>query len=191
MTEFYRRMLPHLNHHGHFLLGDAIFASSSVMLTVYDYSSVARRTRAQRLLQWAMVRTRSVVERAFGIMKRRFPWLADMRVATSANAIQWLKCAIVLHNIDRFSFAERNAPPWNERDSVPMDPSAAIEAASRDAYRGNGDVWNPCTPVAPLAAEEDMEVVLRGTHGAFGGPAAAESRWRDLIKALGFDLEPE
>lgn len=56
------------------LLGDSGYALTRYMMTPLPEST--NFTRAEKLYQEAQIRTRNVVERAFGIWKRRFPILS-------------------------------------------------------------------------------------------------------------------
>lgn len=57
-----------------FLLGDSGYAQASYMMTPLADGNV--QTRAEMLYQESQIKTRNVVERAFGIWKRRFPILS-------------------------------------------------------------------------------------------------------------------
>ncbi|XP_071052448.1 putative nuclease HARBI1 isoform X2 [Onthophagus taurus] len=75
---------------GHFgngiLLGDSGYRNTNYLLTPL----VAPRTEAERLYNEAQIRTRNVVERQYGVWKRRFQVLRlEMRVATERDCGQW------------------------------------------------------------------------------------------------------
>ncbi|XP_060846269.1 putative nuclease HARBI1 [Rhopalosiphum padi] len=81
------------------ILGDAGYAFSHYLLTPIANPT----TRAERLYNESQIRTRNVVERTFGVWKRRFPVLffgLRLKMETSMAVIQ--SCAI-LHNIARLA----------------------------------------------------------------------------------------
>lgn len=79
------------------ILGDAVYALSHYLLTPLANPT----TKAERLYNESQIRTRNVVERTFGVWKRRLPVLffgLRLKMETSMAVIQ--SCAI-LHNIAR------------------------------------------------------------------------------------------
>lgn len=79
------------------LLGDSGYACTSYLLTPL----IATHNRAEELYNESQIRTRNVIERCFGVWKRRFPALAyGMRtqIPTTLGAIV---AAAVLQNIAR------------------------------------------------------------------------------------------
>ncbi|CAI6369322.1 unnamed protein product [Macrosiphum euphorbiae] len=81
------------------ILGDAGYALSHYLLTPIANPT----TKAERLYNESQIRTRNVVERTFGVWKRRFPVLffgLRLKMETSMAVIQ--SCAI-LHNIARLA----------------------------------------------------------------------------------------
>lgn len=77
------------------LLGDSGYAASNHILTPVAIP----RTRAEHLYNEAHIRTRNVVERSYGVWKRRFPVLAQgIRLNTDRVEAVVIACA-VLHNI--------------------------------------------------------------------------------------------
>jgi len=87
------------------ILGYAGYALSHYLLTPIANPT----TRAERLYNESQIRTRNVVERTFGVWKRRFPVLffgLRLKIETSMAVIQ--SCAI-LHNIARL--ANEPQPP--------------------------------------------------------------------------------
>ncbi|XP_063837153.1 LOW QUALITY PROTEIN: putative nuclease HARBI1, partial [Ostrinia nubilalis] len=80
---------------GAYLLGDSGYPLKSHLLTPYLNPS----TPAQQKYNEAQIKTRNVVERQYGVLKRRFPVLAvgiRLKLPTAVNVI--IACCI-LHNI--------------------------------------------------------------------------------------------
>lgn len=61
-------------YHDKLLVGDSGYAQTRYMMTPLPEN--APTTRAEKLYQESQIRTRNVIERAFGIWKRRFPILS-------------------------------------------------------------------------------------------------------------------
>ena len=80
---------------GAILLGDSIYPCNEWLIpplpVVYTNAEV-RFNRAQKI-------TRSVVERAFGIMKNRFRVLQKIRVKTPEYSAEIIKWVCILHNL--------------------------------------------------------------------------------------------
>jgi DDE superfamily endonuclease len=81
--------------HNSVLLGDGGYALTNYMLTPLSNPVTA----AEKAYQKSQIKTRNTIERAFGVMKRRFPALhLGFRIKKSAVLISIVACA-VLHNI--------------------------------------------------------------------------------------------
>ncbi|KAE9531952.1 hypothetical protein AGLY_010154, partial [Aphis glycines] len=93
------------------ILGDSEYALSHYLLT-----SLARKTtNAERLYNESQIRFRNVVERTFGVWKRRFPVLffgLRLKMETTMAVIQ--ACA-VLHNIARL---QRDPRPPDDIENI-------------------------------------------------------------------------
>jgi DDE superfamily endonuclease len=77
------------------LLGDGGYALTNYMLTPLSNPI----SPAEKAYQKSQIKTRNTVERAFGVMKRRFPTLhLGFRIRKSTTLICIVACA-VLHNI--------------------------------------------------------------------------------------------
>ena len=107
----------------YFLLGDSGYACSPYLLTPYPNPA----TRSQRRFNSSLKSTRSTIERCFGIMKRRFRVLRDMRFRPERVFNVIIACG-VLHNIaiDR----KQPLPPDDDDDS--SDDDGDMD----DLYRG-------------------------------------------------------
>lgn len=111
------------------LVGDSGYASASYMMTPLQEC----HTAAENLYNESQIRTRNVVERFFGIWKRRFPVMAlCLRVKLMHIYIcPIITATLVLHNIARRageevpSGFEMTLPaPWEEilaQDNIPVD----------------------------------------------------------------------
>lgn len=94
-----------------YVLGDSAYANRHYLLTPL----LNPHTRAESLYNQSQIRTRGVVEKLFGIWKRRFPVLAygcRLRLDTTLTVIV---ATAVLHNIAR-NLGEQNIPPDDELD---------------------------------------------------------------------------
>lgn len=150
-----RTVLPELRRLGYFILGDSIFPASGALVTPYDGSDVDARPREERLLQWALIRTRSVVERAFGCLLSKFPWLREMRLeeirragadaaAGHEHAARWVLCAMILHNVERLRFASSNRERLRHGQAPLLDPLDTVQPAELVTRRvlSNGGYLN-------------------------------------------------
>jgi len=93
------------------ILGDSGYALSNYLLTPLANPI----TRGERLYNESHIRTRNVIERTFGIWKRRFPVLffgIRLKMETTMAVIQ--SCAI-LHNIARM---ENDSQPPDEIEDI-------------------------------------------------------------------------
>ena len=78
-----------------YLLGDAGYACKHYLLTPLAATTNVAEERYNR----AQIRTRNVIERCFGVLKRRFPCLRmGLRVRVEKALVMIVSCA-VLHNI--------------------------------------------------------------------------------------------
>lgn len=78
-------------------LGDSGYALRNFLLTPLANPI----TRAQQLYNESLIRTRNIIERAFGIWKRRFPVLAYGLRLKLDTVLSIIPAAAVLHNIAR------------------------------------------------------------------------------------------
>lgn len=80
-----------------FILGDSGYSVRSYMMTPLSNP----RTEGERLYNESQIRTRNIIERCFGVWKRRFPILSlGMRVSDNTVMTIIVACG-VLHNIAR------------------------------------------------------------------------------------------
>jgi len=100
------------------LLGDSGYPLRSYLLTPFETT----HTNGQRLYNEAQIRTRNVVERTFGIWKRRFPILS-MGIRTKLPLTQAIIVAsAVLHNL-----------AYENGDQLPADDLNAAEELDGNA----------------------------------------------------------
>ncbi|XP_042861107.1 putative nuclease HARBI1 [Penaeus japonicus] len=82
-------------HYRGFLLGDNGYPCRSYLLTPF----LSPRSDKERNYNFSHIRTRNTIERAFGVLKRRFAVLSiPMRIALETSKKAIIACA-VLHNI--------------------------------------------------------------------------------------------
>lgn len=79
------------------LLGDSGYACSNFLLTPL----LETHTQAEQLYNESQIRTRNVIERSFGVWKRRFVALAFGLRIKSLTAQAVIVATAVLHNIAR------------------------------------------------------------------------------------------
>ncbi|XP_045497056.1 putative nuclease HARBI1 [Colias croceus] len=115
------------------IVGDSGYPSLTFMLTPLLQAT----TRAEINYNYAQVRTRNIIERFFGVWKRKFPCLQlglRTKLRTSTNII--IACA-VLHNIgiaygDNYEENQNLIPP-QQMEIRPVIPSSAQGLAMRQA----------------------------------------------------------
>lgn len=87
--------------HGAVILGDSAYPLTDWMMT--PFRNIERRplTSAQKRYQTAHARTRSVVERAFGVLKMRFRALfkSGLRVMGMMYGADIITACVILHNL--------------------------------------------------------------------------------------------
>lgn len=116
------------------LIGDSGYANTWYLATPFTVNNNEDRNHQREAYNRSIISTRNVVERSYGVIKRRFPVLAyGMRVKLSTAQRIIVACA-VLHNIA--IDAREPMPPRGENENEDR-----IEILIRD-----GDV--------PIAAEE-------------------------------------
>lgn len=87
--------------HGAVILGDSAYTLTDWMMTPFRVSGLRPLTQAQKAYQKAHVKTRTVVERAFGILKMRFRALfkSGLRVMSMNYAADIITACVILHNL--------------------------------------------------------------------------------------------
>ena len=119
---------------GDFLLGDSIFPLRSYLITLFDWHSFPSWSPSQRLFQRRMSRTRSLVERTFAMLYKRFPILYNCMRCKDLNAcIEHIQTAVILHNV----FLRWN-DPWGvvgAHAPLPLD-AEDLAAIGRMVQRG-------------------------------------------------------
>lgn len=109
------------------LVGDSGYASANYMMTPLQEC----HTPAEQLYNESQIRTRNVIERFFGVWKRRFPVMAVGLRVKLIKVLPMITATLVLHNIARRAgeevpnIFEMALPcPWEEilaQDDIPMD----------------------------------------------------------------------
>lgn len=84
-------------YNNNWLLGDSGYAQTHYMMTPLPENSI--NTRAEQLYQEAQIKTRNVIERAFGVWKRRFPILSKGINVKLQRVPGIIVATAVLHNI--------------------------------------------------------------------------------------------
>jgi hypothetical protein len=79
------------------LLGDAGYGCKPYLMTPIPEP----KTRGERAYNYAHIRSRNVIERAFGVIKRRFACLSGVLRQDLANALSTITACFVLHNFLR------------------------------------------------------------------------------------------
>jgi hypothetical protein len=97
------------------IVGDSGYPSKQHLMTPL----VQTRTEAENLYNDSQIRTRNVVERSYGVWKRRFPGLAlGIRLKLSITQAVVVATA-VLHNIA--CEENENDPPITEEERIAID----------------------------------------------------------------------
>lgn len=109
------------------LVGDSGYASASYMMTPLQQC----HTPAEQLYNESHIRTRNVIERFFGVWKRRFPVMALGLRVKLLKVFPIITATLVLNNIARrageevpLGFEMALPSPWEDllaQDDIPMD----------------------------------------------------------------------
>ncbi|CAG4929181.1 unnamed protein product [Colias eurytheme] len=114
------------------LLGDSGYAQTSYMMTpLADGSAVSR---AERLYQESQIKTRNVVERAFGLWKRRFPILSRGINIHLHKVPGIIIATAVLHNI---AITQNDQVPPEDPDYPVMEELSVGNTVGTGQLRGS------------------------------------------------------
>lgn len=112
-----------------FLLGDSRYACRSYLLTPFLTPQTEKEVRYNA----AHVKTRNVIERAFGVLKRRFSVLSTPVRTKLANTKNIIVACAVLHNI-----AIMNRLPLGDEVEEIFEPPVVPQAVREDNnHRGH------------------------------------------------------
>lgn len=114
------------------MVGDSGYANTSYLATPYTMNHPGLDTDViKRRYQAALIRTRNVVERQYGVLKRRFPVLRHGLNVALPTAQKLIVAAAILHNI----CIEEGEVDVDTELSLPIDAeeeSHACEDSNRD-----------------------------------------------------------
>lgn len=113
-SSFLRARLDNNEIDGH-LLGDSAYPCGRYIMTPF----LNPTTNAEKLYNEAQIKTRNIVERTFGVWKRRFPCLSQKLRLKLSHTLAVIVSTAVLHNI-----------ALHQNDTVIDDDSAAPEERS-------------------------------------------------------------
>lgn len=115
------------------LLGDSGYAQTSYMMTPLSETNV--NSRAERLYQEAQIKSRNVIERAFGVWKRRFPILSKGINVKLHRVPGIIIATAVLHNI---AIMQRDRlPPDDEQTANPQQADTSLPYQHHSSQSGN------------------------------------------------------
>jgi len=146
---------------GKYWLGDAGYALSRYVLTPYrgvryhlrEWSGdAARPMNKEELFNLRHSSLRNVIERTFGVLKKRFPLLSAMHSYAFETQCHLVLCAVMLHNFiransiyeDPFDIDDDEAGQDND-DNVPaVQADGAMSARELNAWRDGiaTSMWN-------------------------------------------------
>jgi hypothetical protein len=146
---------------GKYWLGDAGYALSRYVLTPYrrvryhlrEWSGdAARPMNKEELLNLRHSSLRNVIEKTFGVLKKRFPLLIAMHPYSFETQCHLVLCAVMLHNFiransiyeDPFDIYEAGQDDDNNVPAVQAD--GAMSARELNAWRDGiaTSMWNDC-----------------------------------------------
>lgn len=133
-------MLLEEGNHSGYLLGDSGYPCRKYLMTPL----LAPTTQKQHRYNSAHIKTRNVIERAFGVLKRRFPILNMVRTRLPTTK-KIIMATVILHNIARYynvplpdGTEEQNDMQGNEVEPQNVPQEIAIQnAASGLAVRSH------------------------------------------------------
>jgi hypothetical protein len=145
---------------GKYWLGDAGYALSRYVLTPYrgvryhlrEWGDGAKPTTKEELFNLRHSSLRNVIERTFGVLKKRFPLLSHMHSYSFETQCQMVMCAIMLHNFirvnseyeDPFDDDEVQDLQQDDPNPVPVQGDRGLTTRELNAWR-NGiatSMWN-------------------------------------------------
>lgn len=115
-----------------FLLGDSGYAQTNYMMTPLADGNV--RSRGESLYQESQIKTRNVIERAFGVWKRRFPILSRGINLSIHRVPGIIVAAAVLHNL---AILQNDSVPPVEDDYPVFVENNYLYASQQQRGRSN------------------------------------------------------
>ncbi|WAR17990.1 HARB1-like protein [Mya arenaria] len=156
-SELFHFMETH--HHGledGILLGDSAYPCKPYMLTPYLHPA----NEAQQHFNDAHCSTRNVIERAFGVLKRRFHILHTEIRMKPLKVSKIVVCCVVLHNLaklwgepDEFPPEDDQQPPTVLNHDDDMSGKAVREYITMQYFSYNSDAYKQI-PIADSDADD-------------------------------------
>lgn len=117
-------MLMELNYKGYCLLGDSGYNVETFLMTPLNNPV----TRAENLYNESQIRTRNVVERSYGVWKKRFPCLSKGLAVKVERILHIIVATAILHNI-----------AISQNDPVPDEEEINLDIHNDDEVIINGN----------------------------------------------------
>ena len=125
----------HLIPNGCFMVGDAAYPLSSFMMT--PYRGIAGMNQLKHRYNYVQSATRIVIERAFGVLKGRFPRLKLIDMKNVDDICLFVLVACVMHNfcIDENEDLGDEANDFVDADEEQINNFITFGSSSKDAER--------------------------------------------------------
>lgn len=132
-TELYKNSSTYFRSN-EYLLGDAAYTNSEI--TVSPYKAPATNFRDNSNFNYFHSTVRMDIEHSFGIIKKRFPSLNNLRLTISTEtayeyALKWITCCFILHN---FLIMEKDECNEDSDDDEEAENNLQTNAPSNDHH---------------------------------------------------------